>query len=128
MSSKSLDQLQKKRTRAHWKFAVVLALVLLPFTAWIAGSMLMSNDTGPSTDTSTFTSGEQIAVQLGEGLVEPRSGSSVADVQCPSQQLVAGDTVVCRATFQDGTFRDLAVTVGPVNPDGSADLGVDVAD
>lgn len=54
-------------------------------------------------------------------------GTPLSDASCPNKRLVEGDSIVCRVTFQDGSFRDFALTVERA-ADGQVAVEIDLAD
>jgi hypothetical protein len=113
---------RRAASQTRWVRPVVIALVAAlcgaAIVLWIKSARV------DSTRRTGSITGLEIAQDLKSRLADT-SDIPVADVRCPDERLIDGESVVCGITFADGSFHDL-VASPTFEADGSVHLQLDV--
>lgn len=107
------------RTRIR-RIVIPTALVILALFAVVAcGSGDSSSDAS-----SEYISGQDLGAFLASNMTDVND-VPLRGVDCPNERMIAGDSVICTATFGDGSTKDIKVTVKGFD-DGAPRVGVDL--
>lgn len=91
----------------------------------IALAIVLSACGGPNGDTS-FITGSELEREIARQFGEAGTGIPLAGASCPNIRLIGGDSIVCRVTFGDGSYRDMELSIKSAT-DGGLSIQVDIA-